>query len=68
MIRTNQILDYETATKTFVVTLTVTDSAGHASSQDITINLINSNDNAPRFSPIFYYATVIENTAESKSD
>ena len=67
IITTKEVLDYDTATKTsFALTVTVTDKADHSVSQEITINLIGINDHSPEFSPIIYYASVQENTAEGK--
>ena len=63
MIRTKQVLDYETATQTtFTLTVTVRDVADHSATQQITISLQNINDNTPEFSPNIYYVDVQENT------
>ena len=66
-ITTKEKLNYDTATKTeFVLTVTVTDRAGQSATQTVTINLLGINDNSPVFSPITYYKTIQENTAEGE--
>ena len=66
-ITTKEKLNYDTATKTeFVLTVTVTDRAGHSATQTVTINLLGINDNSPQFSPVTYYKTIQENTAEGE--
>ena len=42
-------------------------SADHSVTQTVTINLIGINDNSPEFSPVIYYTTIQENTAEGKN-
>ena len=62
IVTTTQVLDYETASKTtFLLTLTVEDSANNADTAILTVHLINVNDNAPVFSSNMYHTSVPEN-------
>ena len=50
IISVSQQIDFETATQTtFHLIVTVRDAAGHTTSQPITVNLLNINDNQPVF-------------------
>ena len=50
VISVSEQLDFETVTQTtFNLIVTVRDAAGHTTSQPITVNLLNTNDNQPAF-------------------
>ena len=62
IITTTQVMDFETASQTtFLLTLTVVDSANNADTAILTVNLLNVNDNAPVFSSNMYHTSVPEN-------
>ena len=65
IVTTTQVMDFETASKTtFLLTLTVEDSANNADTAILTVNLININDNEPFFSSNMYHTSVPENMIE----
>ncbi|XP_060602144.1 cadherin-23-like isoform X2 [Ruditapes philippinarum] len=62
--------DYETdAAQSYTLTLQATTNSGGGLSdtETMTINILNVNDNTPKFSPEIYYASIAENTAQDVS-
>ncbi|VDL61309.1 unnamed protein product [Hymenolepis diminuta] len=66
-LMTNARLDRET-TPRLEVSIVCRDSAGHASRQDVGINLLDVNDNAPNFDKPFYEFYIEENDGEAEVD
>ncbi|KAL5110005.1 Protocadherin-1 [Taenia crassiceps] len=66
-LMTNARLDRET-TPRLEVSIVCRDSAGHVSKQDVGINLIDVNDNAPKFDKPFYEFFIEENDGEAEVD
>ncbi|EUB58963.1 Protocadherin-1 [Echinococcus granulosus] len=66
-LMTNARLDRET-TPRLEVSIVCRDSAGHVSKQDVGINPIDVNDNAPKFDKPFYEFFIEENDGEAEVD
>ncbi|KAM7537255.1 hypothetical protein Aperf_G00000077739 [Anoplocephala perfoliata] len=66
-LMTNARLDRET-TPRLEVSIICRDSAGHVSRQDVGINLLDVNDNAPKFDKPFYEFYIEENDGEAEVD
>ncbi len=61
VLTTNASLDRETI-PTYNLTVTVTDNGGQSSSRNLIVNVLDENDNAPRFDPASYSKNITENT------
>ena len=66
-LMTNARLDRE-STPRLEVSIVCRDSGGHVSRQDVEINLIDVNDNAPKFDKTFYEFFIEENDGEAGVD
>ena len=61
LLTTNKVLDRETIPR-YNLTVTVTDSGNQSSSRDLSVIVLDINDNAPIFEPSSYRVDVTENT------
>ncbi|VDM19804.1 unnamed protein product [Hydatigera taeniaeformis] len=64
---TNACLDRET-TPRLEISIVCQDSASHVSKQDVGVNLIDVNDNSPKFDKPFYEFFIEENDGEAEVD
>ena len=63
VISITQPLDYETQAKSYFISVSATDSANQTDSEVIVINLINIDDNVPKFTQSNYFGQIRENSA-----